>query len=78
MMKSLRWLSSEHALLASLKEAGAIPTLVPLLAKDKDKERPGLMVEAGMAKEVQLEALNTLYNICQFNKVCGGGGQVAG
>ena len=59
-MKCLRWLTSEHAVLPAIKDAGAIPALVPFLARDRMAMMGGV--------EVQLEALHALYNICNFNK----------
>jgi hypothetical protein len=60
-MKALRWLSSDHSVVPSLKDAGAIAQLVPFLSRDR---------EAGPAgqQELQLEALHVLYNICKFNR----------
>ena len=69
LMKAVRWLSSDHAVVPAIKEAGAIPCLVPFLAA----ERAGA---AALGSEVQLEALHALYNICNLNKrVRGGGGR---
>ena len=65
-MKAVRWLSSDHAVVPAIKEAGAIPCLVPFLAA----ERAGA---AALGSEVQLEALHALYNICNLNKRVRGG-----
>ncbi len=58
MLKALRWLSSEAAVIPDIKGAGAITELVPLLNRDKEPEGP----------QLQKEALHALYNICQFNR----------
>jgi hypothetical protein len=64
-MKAMRWLTGEHAVVPAIKDAGAISTLVPFLAKEKADQ------EAVLGSEVQLEALHALYNICNLNKkVC--------
>ena len=69
-MKAVRWLSSDHAVVPAIKEAGAIPCLVPFQAA----ERAGA---AALGSEVQLEALHALYNICNLNKRVRGGGRWA-
>eukprot|EP00798_Chlamydomonas_sp_ICE-L_P022122 gene22122-29182_t len=60
LMKCLRWLTSEHDVLQSIKDAGAIATLVPFLSRERLSQVGG--------PEVQLEALHALYNISNFNK----------
>mmetsp|Transcript_5084 Transcript_5084/g.11041 ORF Transcript_5084/g.11041 Transcript_5084/m.11041 type:complete len:1296 (+) Transcript_5084:141-4028(+) len=59
LMKCLRWLTSEHAVLPAIKDAGVISSLVPFLSKERC---------AAVGTEVQLEALHALHNICKFNK----------
>lgn len=71
-MRALRWLTSEHAVLPAIKEAGAIATLVPFLARDRPDAPEGLGSAQG-SHEAQLEALHALYNICKFNKKVGQG-----
>mmetsp|Transcript_24751 Transcript_24751/g.62835 ORF Transcript_24751/g.62835 Transcript_24751/m.62835 type:complete len:1266 (-) Transcript_24751:519-4316(-) len=62
-LRALRWLTCEHTLLPAIKDAGAISTLVPYLSKETADMGPGTT-----GHEVQLEALQALYNICKFNK----------
>ncbi|GAX73992.1 hypothetical protein CEUSTIGMA_g1442.t1 [Chlamydomonas eustigma] len=62
LMKAVRWLTGEHAVVPAIKDAGAISTLVPFLAKEKADQ------EVVLGSEVQLEALHALYNICNLNK----------
>ena len=65
LMKAVRCLTSDHAVVTAIKESGTIPCLVPFLAKEKVGEvTPG----AVLGSEVQLEALHALYNICNLNK----------
>ena len=64
-MKAMRCLTSDHAVVPAIKDSGAIPCLVPFLAKERAGEvTPG----AVLGSEVQLEALHALYNICNLNK----------
>jgi hypothetical protein len=58
MLKALRWLSSEAAVIPDIKSAGAISEMALLLTRDKE---PGGAL-------LQKETLHTLYNICQYNK----------
>jgi|LauGreSBDMM110SN_4_FD.fasta_scaffold333284_1 hypothetical protein len=67
-MKALRCLTSDHGAVPAIKDAGAIPCLVPFLAKEKLGPGDSGQGTAVLGSEVQLEALHALYNICNLNK----------
>ena len=62
-------MTSDYAVVPAIKDAGAIPCLVPFLTKEK--VGAGDMPAALIGSEVQLEALHALYNICNLNKRVG-------
>lgn len=76
LVKCLRWLTSEPAVLPAIKEAGAISVLVPLLTPTgvigSSRAANGSVPPQQSLAEMRREALNALYNICMYDKKVGG------
>ena len=72
LMKAVRCLTSDYAVVPAIKDAGTIACLVPFLAKEKVGGEDGGGQPTVLGSEVQLEALHALYNICNLNKRVGG------
>lgn len=63
LLKALRCLTTEPSVVPAIRDAGAVPCLVPFLSATWQLQEGGT--------QVQLEALAALYNICIRNKVRG-------
>lgn len=75
MLRCLRNLTSDPAVMSAIKDAGAIACLVPMLVthgghnvSSGQGPSPANVAVVLPKSEVQMEALNVLYNLCMYDK----------